>query len=160
LQFQKISQVLINSYQQAIINTISFYIFVFNYKYNTERLDILLVEDNILNQKVVSFNLKKYNYNVTAVTNGFDAIEEIRQKKYDLILMDLMLPGMNGYEITTAIRKYEQENGSEKQIPIIAITANTLDNDREKCFTAGMNEYLSKPFTSEQLLEKVRTFIS
>ena len=78
----------------------------------------------------------------------------------DLVLMDLMLPGMNGYEITTAIRNYEAEKGIIEKVPIIAITANTLDNDREKCFLVGMNEYLSKPFTSEQLLEKVRIFIS
>jgi len=123
-------------------------------------LDILLVEDNVLNQKIVSFNLKKYNFTVTAVTNGQDAIEAVKSNNYRLILMDLMLPGMNGYEITGEIRKYETEKGVENQVPIIAITANTLDNDREKCFEAGMNEYLSKPFTAEQLLEKVMHFLA
>ncbi|MCE4564087.1 response regulator [Maribellus sp. CM-23] len=127
---------------------------------NTESLDILLVEDNVLNQKIVSFNLKKYNFTVTAVTNGQDAIEAVKSNSYRLILMDLMLPGMNGYEITGEIRKYETEKGVENQVPIIAITANTLDNDREKCFEAGMNEYLSKPFTAEQLLEKVMHFLA
>ncbi|RIJ48645.1 response regulator [Maribellus luteus] len=127
---------------------------------NTESLDILLVEDNVLNQKIVSFNLKKYNFTVTAVTNGQDAIEAVKSNNYRLILMDLMLPGMNGYEITGEIRKYETEKGVENQVPIIAITANTLDNDREKCFEAGMNEYLSKPFTAEQLLEKVMHFLA
>ncbi|MFV0266151.1 MAG: response regulator [Draconibacterium sp.] len=123
-------------------------------------MDILLVEDNVLNQKIVSFNLKKYNFTVTAVTNGQDAIEAVKSNSYRLILMDLMLPGMNGYEITGEIRKYETEKGVENQVPIIAITANTLDNDREKCFEAGMNEYLSKPFTAEQLLEKVMHFLA
>jgi len=123
-------------------------------------LDILLVEDNILNQKIVSFNLKKYNFSVTAVTNGEDAIKAVKNNNYRLILMDLMLPGMNGYEITGEIRKYEEEKGVKNPIPIIAITANTLDNDREKCFEAGMNEYLSKPFTAEQLLEKVMHFLA
>ncbi|WP_241558096.1 response regulator [Maribellus luteus] len=123
-------------------------------------MDILLVEDNVLNQKIVSFNLKKYNFTVTAVTNGQDAIEAVKSNNYRLILMDLMLPGMNGYEITGEIRKYETEKGVENQVPIIAITANTLDNDREKCFEAGMNEYLSKPFTAEQLLEKVMHFLA
>lgn len=123
-------------------------------------MDILLVEDNVLNQKIVSFNLKKYNFSVTAVTNGQDAIEAVKNNNYQLILMDLMLPGMNGYEITGEIRKYELEKGVENKVPIIAITANTLDNDREKCFEAGMNEYLSKPFTAEQLLEKVMQFLA
>ncbi|WP_321369834.1 response regulator [uncultured Draconibacterium sp.] len=122
-------------------------------------MDILLVEDNLLNQKVVIFNLKKYNYNVTAVTNGIDAIEKVKQHQFDLVLMDIMLPEMNGYEITEAIRKYENENGIENPVPIIAITANTLDNDRERCFKVGMNEYLSKPFTAAQLIEKIRIFI-
>lgn len=122
-------------------------------------MDILLVEDNLLNQKVVIFNLKKYNYNVTAVTNGPDAIEQVKQHAYDLVLMDIMLPEMNGYEITEAIRKYESENEVENPVPIIAITANTLDNDRERCFNVGMNEYLPKPFTSAQLIEKIRIFI-
>ena len=120
---------------------------------------ILLVEDNILNQKVVSFNLRKFNYEVVAVTNGIDALQHFSEEKYDLILMDLMLPGMNGYEITREIRKREKQERIEKEIPIIAITANTLDNDREKCFDAGMNEYLSKPFTVEELIHKVELFI-
>lgn len=123
-------------------------------------MKILLVEDNLLNQKVVTFNLRKFNYQVTAVTNGRDAINTLENNEFDLILMDLMLPGMNGYEITEAVRKMEQEREVEHPIPIVAITANTLDNDREKCFEVGMNEYLSKPFTAEQLVEKVRMFIA
>jgi len=127
--------------------------------YITIQLNILLVEDNILNQKVVTFNLKKYNYGVTSVKDGTEALEAIKTGDYSLVLMDLMLPGMNGYEITGAIRKYEKENDIKEQIPIIAITANTLDNDREKCLKVGMNEYLPKPFTAEQLIEKIRIFI-
>jgi CheY-like chemotaxis protein len=122
-------------------------------------MDILLVEDNILNQKVVVFNLKKLNYNVVAVANGKDALNKISNTPFDLILMDLMLPGMNGYEITREIRRIEKERGTENPVPIIAITANVLSNDRDKCFEAGMNEYLAKPFTSDQLIEKIRIFI-
>jgi osomolarity two-component system sensor histidine kinase NIK1 len=66
---------------------------------------------------------------------------------------------MNGYEITAAIREYESANAIENPVPIIAITANTLDNDRERCIKVGMNEYLSKPFTAAQLIEKIRIFI-
>ncbi|MFV0592557.1 MAG: response regulator [Draconibacterium sp.] len=122
-------------------------------------MDILLVEDNVLNQKIVSFNLKKYNFSVKTVDNGPDAIEAVKNTDFRLILMDLMLPGMNGYEITREIRQFEKEKGTESTVPIIAITANTLDNDREKCFEAGMNDYLSKPFTAEQLIEKVHHFL-
>ena len=123
-------------------------------------MDILLVEDNVLNQKVIVFNLKKLNYNVVAVDNGKDAIDKISNTPFDLVLMDLMLPEMNGYEITREIRRIEKEKGSENPIPIIAITANVLDNDREKCFEAGMNEFMTKPFTTDQLVEKIRIFIA
>lgn len=122
-------------------------------------MDILLVEDNVLNQKVITFNLKKFNYNVVTVGNGHDAIEKIKTTLFDLVLMDLMLPEMDGYAITREIRKHETEAGIEKPVPIIAITANTLDNDREKCFKVGMNEYLSKPFTADQLIKKIRLFL-
>jgi len=122
-------------------------------------LNILLVEDNILNQKVVSFNLKKFNYTVTSVRSGTEALEAVEQQTFNLILMDLMLPGMNGYEITQEIRKLEQKKEIAPGVPIIAITANTLDNDREKCLSVGMNDYLSKPFTAEQLIEKIRIYI-
>lgn len=122
-------------------------------------MDILLVEDNILNQKVVAFNLRKLNYKVVAVDNGKDAINEILNAPFDIVLMDLMLPEMNGYEITIEIRRIEKEKGIEKGVPIIAITANALDNDRDKCFEVGMDEFLTKPFTSEQLIEKIRIFI-
>lgn len=122
-------------------------------------MTILLVEDNLLNQKVVIYNLKKYNYDITAVTNGKDAIDFVTNNKVDLILMDLMLPEMNGFEITAEIRKVELENAVENPVPIIALTANTLDNDRDKCMEVGMNEYLSKPFTANQLVEKIHQFI-
>ncbi len=122
-------------------------------------MTILLVEDNLLNQKVVIYNLKKFNYNITAVTNGKDAIDFVTNNKVDLILMDLMLPEMNGFEITAEIRKVELQNAVENKVPIIALTANTLDNDRKKCMEVGMNEYLSKPFTANQLIEKIQQFI-
>jgi len=123
-------------------------------------LKILLIEDNLLNQKVVIFNLKKFNYDITAIADGKEALEEVKKTRYDLILMDIMLPGLNGYEITEEIRKFEKKNKIETPVPIIALTANTYDNDREKCFSAGMNEYLAKPFSSEQLVEVIQKFIS
>jgi len=122
-------------------------------------LKILLVEDNLLNQKVVMYNLKKFKWDITAVTNGLDAITAVREKKFDLILMDLMLPEMSGIEITKEIRQMELEKAEEDKVPIIALTANTLDNDRDKCMEVGMNDYLAKPFTSNQLIDKLAKFI-
>lgn len=121
-------------------------------------MKLLLVEDNLLNQKVVMFNLKRYDYDITAVTNGLDAMEAVKNNRFDLILMDIMLPEMNGFEVTEKIRSFENEQGLTP-VPIVALTANTLDNDREKCISIGMNEYLSKPFTADQLLEKIEKFV-
>lgn len=121
-------------------------------------MEILLVEDNLLNQKVVMFNLRKQNYTVTAVTNGRDAITKFKENKFDLILMDIMLPEMDGYEITIFIRNLEKESGATKPIPIIALTANALDNDKEKCLQAGMTDYLSKPFTSIELSDIIKKY--
>lgn len=123
-------------------------------------MKILLVEDNLLNQKVVTFHLRKRQYEVTGVTNGRNALFEFNNNKFDLILMDIMLPEMNGFEITAEIRKYENINNTKKQIPIIAVTANTLDNDKEKCLKAGMNEYLPKPFTAQDLYNVIEKIFS
>ena len=120
-------------------------------------MKILLVEDNILNQKVVTFHLRKYNYNVVSVTNWRDAMNEIKNNPPHLVLMDIMLPEKNGFEITADIREYEKCNNL-KQLPIIALTANTLDNDKDKCLQAGMNDYLPKPFSPEELNAVIEQF--
>ena len=122
-------------------------------------MKILLVEDNLMNQKVVMFNLKKLNCDITPVANGKEALENFKNNSYDLILMDIMLPEMNGYEITIEIRKFEKLNEVKNPVNIIALTANTYENDKEKCFNVGMNEYLSKPFSAQQLITVVEKFI-
>lgn len=122
-------------------------------------MKILLVEDNLLNQKVVIFYLQKLNCNITTAENGNDAIEIVKNETFDLVLMDIMLPEKNGYEITKEIRRLEQENKIENPVPIIALTANTYDNDRDKCLAAGMNEYLEKPFSAQQLIDLIQKFI-
>jgi len=121
-------------------------------------LKILLVDDNILNQKVVTYYLNKNNYLVESVGNGFQVIKKITEDNFCLILMDIMLPGLNGYELTCEIRKYEKLNNIEKQIPIIATTANTFDNDREKCLKSGMNDFLPKPFTVDELMKVINKY--
>lgn len=112
-----------------------------------------------MNQKVVMFNLKKLNCEITPVANGREAFEIFRKGSYDLILMDIMLPEMNGYQVTAEIRKFEKLNNVEKPVTIIALTANTYENDKEKCLTVGMNEYMSKPFSAQQLISTIEKYI-
>jgi CheY-like chemotaxis protein len=116
-----------------------------------ERLNILLVEDNLLNQRIVTFSLKKYNHEVIIANNGVEAIEKFRENNFDVILMDIMMPVMDGLEATVKIREAEKLNNIEKRTPIIALTANTMDNDRDKCISYGMDDFLSKPFDIEKL---------
>lgn len=122
-------------------------------------MKILLVEDNLMNQKVVMFNLKKLNCEILAAVTGSQAIDLFKNNTFDLVLMDIMLPEMDGYEITGVIRKIEKENNVLNSVPIIALTANTYDNDKEKCFNAGMNDYLSKPFNARQLIEMIEKYM-
>lgn len=116
-----------------------------------EGLMILLVEDNILNQRVVTFSLKKYNHEVVIANNGVEAIEKFREHKFDVILMDIMMPVMDGIEATVKIREIENLDSLDKRTPIIALTANTMDNDRDKCLSYGMDEFMAKPFDIEKL---------
>jgi osomolarity two-component system sensor histidine kinase NIK1 len=121
-------------------------------------LKILLVEDNLMNQKVVMFNLKKLDCEITAVSNGREAIEIFKSNKYDIVLMDIMLPEKNGYEITLEIREFEKINEIKNPVTIIALTANTYENDKEKCLSVGMNDYLSKPFSAQQLINTIEKY--
>lgn len=118
-----------------------------------ENLSILLVEDNILNQRITTFSLKKFNHDVDIANNGLEAVNKYREKEYDVILMDIMMPVMDGLEATFQIRKYEKETDAKSHTPVIAITANTLDNDRDKCLATGMDEYMAKPFDMNRLNE-------
>lgn len=118
-----------------------------------ENLSILLVEDNILNQRITTFSLKKFNHEVDIANNGLEAVNKYREKHYDVILMDIMMPVMDGLEATFQIRKFEKETDSSRHTPVIAITANTLDNDRDKCLATGMDEYMAKPFDMSRLNE-------
>ncbi len=121
-------------------------------------MKILLVEDNLMNQKVVMFNLKKLDCEITAVSNGREAIEIFKSNKYDIVLMDIMLPEKNGYEITLEIREFEKINEVKDPVTIIALTANTYENDKEKCLSVGMNDYLSKPFSAQQLINTIEKY--
>ena len=111
---------------------------------------ILLAEDNLVNQKVAKRVLTHLGYEVDIVSNGKEAIKAIADKSYDLILMDIQMPEMDGLETTKYIRKQE----SELQLPpiaIVAMTANVTDDDQNVCRDAGMSDYISKPIQIEKL---------
>jgi CheY-like chemotaxis protein len=117
---------------------------------------ILVVEDNKVNQQIVSLNLKKLSIDFVIANNGQEAVE-VYQRDYSsigLILMDCMMPVLDGFEATKAIREFEAENDL-KQTHIIALTASVLDDDIQKCYQSGMDDYLPKPFKREVLMEKL-----
>ncbi len=97
-------------------------------------------------------------YDIICVNDWQEAMQEIKNNPPDLILMDIMLPEKNGFEITSEIREYEKQIGKKEKTPIVALTANTLDNDKEKCILAGMNDYLPKPFTPYELYDVVKRY--
>ncbi len=111
---------------------------------NDRPLNILLVEDNILNQKLIFLNLKKMGFKIDIANNGKEAVDMVKLNRYNLIIMDLMMPVMDGLEATTLIREYE--SNLDYSTTIIGLTANTFDADREKCLDHGMDEYMTKPF--------------
>jgi PAS domain S-box-containing protein len=118
----------------------------------TKHLKILLVEDNDINRLYAKSILKNWRCEVDIAENGLVAIEKVKSGEYDLVLMDIQMPVMDGYEATKTIRLLE---GSRKDVPILALTANATKPDIEKCLTSGMNDYLPKPFTPEDLHRKI-----
>ena len=118
--------------------------------WETKNYSILLVEDNKLNQTVVKFTLKRYGYNIDVANNGIEAVEMYQEGTYDFILMDVMMPEMDGLEATKIIREQEQE---EERIPIIALTADIMVANEEKCLENGMDAHLSKPFDVDHLFK-------
>ncbi|MFZ5643629.1 MAG: response regulator [Bacillota bacterium] len=118
---------------------------------------ILLAEDNLANQKLTFLLLKKLGYEAEAVSNGREAVEAVSQKKYTLVLMDCQMPEMDGFEATIAIRKAEKNKAFH--LPIIAMTAHAMADDRQKCLETGMDDYISKPVDREKIKETLERWI-
>ena len=124
-----------------------------------KNIRILLAEDNITNQQVATGILKKFGFvGVTTVLNGAQAVKELVASVYDLVLMDIQMPEMDGHEATRQIRKIESESG-KKRIPVIAMTAHAMKKDRDKCIAAGMDDYVSKPVDAKALLEALERWL-
>jgi PAS domain S-box-containing protein len=125
---------------------------------NRGNVRILLAEDNIVNQQVALGILKKLGLRADAVANGKEVIKALETMPYDLVLMDVQMPEMDGYEATTCIRDQQSPVVNHK-IPIIAMTANALQGDREKCLAAGMNDYVSKPISPDALAKAIEAWL-
>jgi len=122
------------------------------------RLRILIVEDNDLNAKFAEIVLKKYHFKIDFATNGKQAIEKFLKNDYDLILMDIQMPLLNGIETTKKIRKYEKQLSVEKPVVIIAITAFAMEHDRNYCLENGMDDYLTKPYSPPELIRTIQKY--
>ncbi|MCU1291677.1 MAG: multi-sensor hybrid histidine kinase [Bryobacterales bacterium] len=114
-------------------------------------LRILMAEDNVINQRVGQLILKRAGFNIDLANDGREALEAHRRTPYHVILMDCQMPVMDGFEASRNIRRL-----TEPQPVIIAVTANALVGEREKCLEAGMDDYLSKPFQADQLVSLIR----
>ncbi len=114
-------------------------------------LRILLAEDGHVNQRVATDLLKRHHHEVEVAVNGLQAVAKFDAELFDLVLMDVHMPEMDGLDATGQIRELEKETGADTAIPIIAFTANAMKGDREKCLSAGMNDYISKPIRADDL---------
>ncbi|KAI5858810.1 hypothetical protein BZA05DRAFT_14558 [Tricharina praecox] len=121
---------------------------------NSRSFNLLLAEDNIVNQKLAVKILEKYHHTVDVVENGLQALNAVKKKRYDVILMDVQMPVMGGFEATAKIREWEKEQKLART-PIVALTAHAMLGDREKCIQAQMDEYLSKPLKQNSLIQVI-----
>jgi len=120
-------------------------------------LYILLAEDNLVNQKVACKLLERRGHDVTVVNNGAEALSALEERAFDLILMDVQMPEMDGLEATRQIRGRERSTGIH--VPILAMTAHAMKGDKERCLAAGMDGYISKPIHVQSLMQTIYTLV-
>ncbi len=118
-------------------------------------LQVLLVEDNLINQRLVTALLERVGYQVRIAANGEEALQLLDEHEFDLVLMDMQMPVMDGLEATRRLREREAAHGA-RRVPVIAMTANARQEDRELCLAAGMDDYLAKPISIAEVLDRVR----
>jgi CheY-like chemotaxis protein len=118
---------------------------------------VLVVDDNPINLLLVEKILKKQSFETETADNGKTALDKFSKKDYDIILMDLQMPEMDGYDATIRIRNL---NSDKKNVPIIAMTAHTIKGEMERCLEIGMNDYISKPFHVAELYEKIHLLVA
>lgn len=124
---------------------------------NGRALKVLLVEDNLINQKLAMGFMRLNNWNVIVANNGLEATEIVQHQKFDIIFMDIQMPKMDGFEATRVIRT--QEKDQEDVTPIVAMTAQAMKGDRERCLDNGMDEYITKPINSNKLIDVARLLL-
>ncbi|MBS1492790.1 MAG: response regulator [Bacteroidetes bacterium] len=120
-------------------------------------MKILLVEDQFINQKLMKNVLEKGGYEVTAASDGETALKLLGETKFDIILMDIQMPELNGYEVAKRFREMEKESGTHT--PILAMTANSLAGDREKSLDSGMDDYIAKPLNMVEINARIEALI-
>jgi two-component system sensor histidine kinase/response regulator len=118
-------------------------------------LHLLLAEDNLVNQKFAVRAIEKAGHSVVIANNGQEAVEIWQRETFDVVLMDMQMPEMDGYEATSTIRKLEREQMANTHTPIIAMTANAMKGDKERCLEAGMDGYVSKPVKRKLLFTEI-----
>ncbi len=119
----------------------------------TQPLNILLAEDSLVNQKLAIGLLKRHGHDIFVANNGNEAVEAVKQRDFDLILMDVQMPELDGLSATAAIREHQQS--TRRKTPIMAMTAHAMQGDRERCLAAGMDDYIAKPIRAQVLFDKI-----
>lgn len=125
---------------------------------DSKKINILVAEDNLINQKLINKLLMNRGYQTLVVEDGLKAVEALHNKSFDLVLMDIQMPIMDGYQATSYIRNVERLTGDH--IPIIAVTAFAMDSDRQKCYELGMDDFLAKPFNKMDFYNIIEKHLS
>jgi len=120
---------------------------------------VLVVDDNLLNRKLACAILKNNNFEYDVAENGKIAYDLFVKNDYDIVLMDIQMPILNGIESTIKIREFERKSGKSTLVPIIAVTTFTRDSDKRNCFDAEMNEVLGKPYKTKKLIEVMDKYL-